>query len=119
MKLYRVKTLVIAIIALPIIAVGFFNTQSTGTYVSADATADLYKAKCAMCHGPTAAKAFDPAMGNEELVHIILNGKKGEKPPYMPAFKDKGISEEQALALTEYMKDLRKPADTNSNTGSD
>ncbi len=116
MKLSHAKTLVIAVITLPLLAVAIFNTESVGMVVRVDATADLYKAKCAMCHGPTAAKAFDPAMSNEDLVQNILTGKKGEKPPYMPSYEDKGISEEQALALVVHMKDLRKPADTDPGT---
>jgi cytochrome c1 len=43
-------------------------------------------------------------------VQAILKGKKGEKPPYMPAFETKGITEDDAKALAAYMKSLRTPA---------
>ncbi len=46
----------------------------------------------------------------EEQVEAIMKGKKGEKPPFMPGFESKGVTAEQALALAEYMKALRTPA---------
>ena len=78
-------------------------------------TAADYKAKCAMCHGPQAAKSFDPAKPMEKLVEIILNGNKSSKPP-MPSYADKGINAEQAKALAEYMIGLRKPPEPNANS---
>jgi cytochrome c1 len=39
-----------------------------------------------------------------------LKGKKGEKPPYMPGFEAKGMTEDQAKALAAYMRTLRTPA---------
>jgi len=80
------------------------NVQATSAPEDAAAT---YKAKCAMCHTPTAAKFYDPAAPEAEQVEAILKGKKGEKPPYMPAYGDKGITEEGAKALVTYMKGLR------------
>jgi cytochrome c5 len=41
-------------------------------------------------------------------VQIVLNGKKPEKPPNMPAYGEKGITEEQAKALVAHMKSLKK-----------
>lgn len=78
--------------------------------VNTDDPATTYKAKCAMCHTPTAAKSFDPAKPDAELVQTILKGKKGEKPPYMPAWETKGVTEDDAKALVGYMKSLRAPA---------
>jgi mono/diheme cytochrome c family protein len=71
--------------------------------------AATYKAKCAMCHTATASKFFDPAKPEAEQVQVILKGKKGEKPPYMPGFAEKGMTEDEAKALAAYMKTL-KPA---------
>jgi len=70
--------------------------------------AALYKAKCAACHGATAEKKFDPTKPDAELVDTILKGRKAEKPPNMPAYGEKGITEEQAKALESYMKTLRQ-----------
>jgi mono/diheme cytochrome c family protein len=74
-----------------------------------DDPAAVYKAKCAMCHTPKAEKFFDPAKAEEELVQVILKGKKGEKPPFMPGYEEKGMTPDQAKALTQYMVGLRTP----------
>jgi mono/diheme cytochrome c family protein len=60
-----------------------------------------------MCHTPKAEKFYDPSRPEEEQVQAILKGKKGEKPPYMPAFEEKGITEDGAKALVTYMKTLK------------
>ena len=70
--------------------------------------AKTYKGKCLACHGPKADKKFDAAKSDDEHVQIILKGKKGEKPPNMPAYETKGITAEQAKALLDYMKSLRQ-----------
>ena len=82
--------------------------------ISAGARADdfdaaaTFKTKCVACHGPTAEKKFDATLADADLVQIVLKGKKGEKPPFMPAFGEKGINEEQAKALVAHMKSLKK-----------
>lgn len=70
--------------------------------------AATYKAKCQVCHGAAADKKFDATIADADLVQIVLQGKKGEKPPFMPAYGEKGITEEQAKALVAYMKSLKK-----------
>ena len=35
-------------------------------------------------------------------------GKKPEKPPNMPGYEEKGITEDQAKALVAYMKSIKK-----------
>lgn len=110
MTLNQFKLFAIALIALPLIAFAIINMNavSAGSKADEDAAA-VYKKSCAMCHSPKAEKAFDPAKTDEELVEIILNGKKAAKPPNMPAYKDK-MTKEQAQALVTFMKDLRKPS---------
>jgi mono/diheme cytochrome c family protein len=104
----KVKLIAIMIFALAVVAILVFrNTPATAAAVRVDDPAATYKAKCAACHGPAALKFYDPASSDEEKVHAILNGKKGEKPPFMPAFSDKGITEDTAKALAAYMKTLR------------
>ena len=71
------------------------------------AAAATYKTKCSLCHKPKAEKYYDPEMALDEQIEAILMGKKGEKPPYMPAFESKGIDANQAKALSVYMKNLR------------
>lgn len=69
--------------------------------------AAFYKAKCVACHGPKAEKKFDSSLPDEQLIDIVLKGKKPEKPPNMPAYADKGVSADQAKVLVEYMKQLK------------
>ncbi|MBL8124623.1 MAG: cytochrome c [Pyrinomonadaceae bacterium] len=108
MNVKIVKFVLVAIISIPMMLVSVFNGQPTAASpVANDDAAAIFKAKCAMCHGPTAAKAFDPALPEAELVNAILKGKKGEKPPYMPEYESKGITEETAKALVAHMKSLR------------
>lgn len=104
------KLLVIAAFVFPLFALVVMSRTATQSVAAADDTPEtIYKAKCAMCHSPKAEKAYDPAKPIEEQVDAILKGKKGEKPPYMPAFAEKGIDAEKATALANYMKGLRTP----------
>ena len=70
--------------------------------------AATFKAKCAACHGPTAEKKFDATLPEADLVQFVLKGTKLEKPPNMPAYGEKGITEEQAKALVAHMKSLKQ-----------
>lgn len=112
MKTNLIKLLIVAAFVVAILAIPALKTNTGGTRVSAqtDDPAATYKAKCAMCHSPKAEKSYNPEMPIDEQVNIILKGKKGEKPPYMPGFEAKGMTAEQAKALAEYMKSLRTPA---------
>jgi mono/diheme cytochrome c family protein len=70
--------------------------------------ASYYKdAKCVVCHGQKAEKKFNAELKEEELVEIVLKGKKPEKPPNMPAYEPKGLTAEQAKAMVVYMKKLK------------
>src|SRR4026207_34022 len=69
--------------------------------------AAYYKGKCVMCHGKKAEKKFDSSLTDDQLVEIVLKGKKVAKPPHMPAYSEKGVSEEQAKALVALMKQLK------------
>ena len=106
-KISRLAVLFVFIGVVAILALT--QVERSASAIAADDEATIYKAKCAMCHGQKSEKAFDPALADEELVKAILEGKKGEKPPFMPAFKDKGIDEEKAKALVAHMRKLRTP----------
>ena len=111
MTLNRTKFLAALILILPTLLVAGFHSDPvvTSAAVVETDTAAVYKTKCAMCHSPKAEKLFDPAKKDEEHIEIILKGKKGEKPPYMPGFEAKGMKVEEAKALAEYMRGLRTP----------
>lgn len=73
-----------------------------------DDSAALYKSKCVACHGATAEKKFDATKADDELLQIVLKGKKLEKPPNMPGYEEKGVTADQAKALIAYMKSQRQ-----------
>lgn len=99
------------------IAIGVFGAAITalGLVVSAGAQGEMqasdpaafYKAKCVACHGQKAEKKFDSTLTDQQLVDIVLKGKKPEKPPNMPGYGDKGVTADQAKALVDYMKQLK------------
>ena len=66
-----------------------------------------YKTKCVACHGQKAEKKFDSSLPDEQLIEIVMKGKKSEKPPNMPAYGKKGVTAEEAKALVEHMKQLK------------
>jgi mono/diheme cytochrome c family protein len=108
MRTTKIKLLTIAIFALAaIFLTAFKESPAKSTGIAVDDPAIEYKAKCAACHTPTASKFYDPAKSDDEHVQAILKGKKGEKPPYMPGFEAKGMTEDGAKALAAYMKTLR------------
>ena len=69
-----------------------------------------YKKTCAVCHKAKAEKWFEPSKMDEVLVEIVLKGKKAEKPPHMPGYEEKGMTQEQAKLLVAYMRQIRTPA---------
>src|ERR1700730_8395241 len=107
MKLNQMKKLGIAVFAAAtLMSIGLL---SAGASSSEDDAAATYKtSKCVVCHGAKAEKKFDATVSEDEMVKAILNGKKGEKPPNMPAYSEKGISADQAKALIAYMKSLKQ-----------
>src|SRR5215467_16215303 len=87
------------------------------TYTFADGGADTFKAKCAMCHGPSGAG--DTTMGknlklrdlgsadvqkqsDDELMAIITKGKNK-----MPAYDGK-LSGDQIKDVVKYIRTLKK-----------
>lgn len=108
MKINRIKKLAAALVILPLLAVALLNSASVQTVAAGDDAATTFTAKCKMCHGEKAQKFFDATVTEDKMVDAILNGKKGEKPPFMPAFSAKGIDEAQAKALITYMKSLKQ-----------
>ena len=101
----RTSILIAAAITLALIVVVSAGAR-TSTTNQFDAAAS-YK-QCVACHGAKADKKFDATKPEDELVQIILKGKKMEKPPNMPGYEAKGINEEQAKALVAHMKSLHQ-----------
>jgi mono/diheme cytochrome c family protein len=106
MKVNQLKKVGIAAFAAGMVmSIGLLATPARSA--NQDDAAATYKTKCVACHGATAEKKFDATMAEGDMVKAILTGKKPEKPPNMPAYAEKGITEDQAKALAGYMKSLR------------
>ena len=87
-----------------IFAVTLLITSAPARTAIDDDTGAVYKSKCFACHGATAEKKFDATKADDELIQIVLKGKKLDKPPHMPAYEEKGITADQAKALVAFMK---------------
>src|SRR5215813_4354242 len=96
---------VLTLIALPYFAYG--SAQDTQIKF-VDAATYWKEAKCATCHGQKAEKKFNSALSDDEMVAAIMKGKKAEKPPHMPAYGAKGLTEDQAKELIAFMKSLKQ-----------
>ena len=103
----ELKKMAIGIVAATLFAAGLIISVTAQGEVQASDPAAFFKTKCVACHGQKAEKKFDSTIANEQLVDIVMKGKKPEKPPNMPAYGEKGVTAEQAKGLVEHMKLLR------------
>ena len=103
----ELKKMAIGIVAATLFAAGLIISVTAQGEVQASDPAAFYKTKCVACHGQKAEKKFDAAIPDEQLIDIVMKGKKPEKPPNMPAYGEKGVTAEQAKALIEHMKALK------------
>lgn len=94
-------------VAAALIVAAAFLFVSTPARATDDDAAALYNTKCKMCHGATAEKKVDKTKADDVLIQIVLDGKTMDKPPNMPAFKERGITPDQAKALVGYIKTLK------------
>jgi mono/diheme cytochrome c family protein len=106
MKFNNVKKLGIAVFAAAtLVSVGLLPAPARSA--NQDDAATTYKAKCVACHGAKAEKKFAATLPEAEMVQAVMTGKKADKPPNMPAYGVKGVTEDQAKALVAYMKSLQ------------
>jgi len=109
MTLVHLRNTILAICILTLFTLIFLVSGAAQTELKYTDAATYYKdAKCVVCHGQAAEKKFNAEDKDEELVKIILQGKKPEKPPNMPAFEPKGLTADQAKAMVDYMRSLKK-----------
>jgi mono/diheme cytochrome c family protein len=107
MKKNTLKLVAVTAFAMLLLAfVVFGGPSTTGTVTKADEIEASYKKQCAMCHKADASKFFPGTEPDAEMVQIILNGKKGAKPPNMPGYEKKGMTAEEAQGLVTYMRQL-------------
>ena len=100
------KKIAAVLIGFPLVAAAFLVSVPARTATDDDAAA-LYNGKCKMCHGATAEKKIDKTKADDVLMQTVLDGKTAEKPPNMPAYKEKGLTPDQAKALVTYIKSLQ------------
>ena len=100
-KRLAVVAVVLAMLALPL------------TSFAADAAADLFKSKCAMCHGPDGKgkMAGTKDLGSAEVqkasdADLTATITKG-KPPKMPASEGK-LTTDQIKSLVAYVRTFKK-----------
>jgi cytochrome c6 len=105
------------VLAVLLLAVALFLILPSLSW--AQTTEELYKAKCAACHGADGkgtaagqkmgAQAFSsPAvqkMSDSELADFIMNGGPQKKASH--AFGSKGVSADDAAKLAAYVKTLK------------
>ena len=109
MKTAYLKRIGVAIVVVTMLALVFLVSGAAQTEVKFTDSASYYKdAKCVVCHGQKAEKKFNADLKEEELVEIVLKGKKPEKPPNMPAYEAKGLTADQAKGMVDYMKSLKQ-----------
>lgn len=102
------KMTLVTVVAILVAGFALISAAAGPTHADDFDPAATYKAKCVACHGAAADKKFNVALSDAEHVQVILKGKKGEKPPFMPAYEEKGINEEQAKALVAHMRSLKQ-----------
>jgi len=105
-KLTLSKKLAVVVMALAILALPLAS-------FAADAAADVFKSKCAMCHGPDGkgkmagtkdlGSADVQKLSDADLAATITNGK----PPKMPAYKGK-LTDDQIKSLVAYVRTFKK-----------
>jgi cytochrome c553 len=103
----RIRNTAIALTAFFLLSMIFLTTAPAQTEVKPSDTAAYYTAKCVMCHGKKAEKKFNASLTDDQMLEAIMKGKKGEKPPNMPAYGAKGVTEDDAKALIAHMKQLK------------
>jgi len=109
MRITYITKIAVVVGGMMMFAVFFAFSSAAQTETKYTDAATYYKeAKCVVCHGQKAEKKFDVNLKEEDQIAAILKGKKGEKPPNMPAYEPKGLTADQAKALLDYMKSLKQ-----------
>ena len=72
--------------------------------------ADIYKAKCAMCHGADGAGKIGPALkgttlSEEQIATYLMKGDAAKKAPHKKGIN--GLTEEQAKQVAKAVKELK------------
>jgi len=82
----------------------------SGMMMAAEDGAAIYKAKCAMCHGPDGAGKSGPALKGtslsaDQIAAALTKGAEGKKAPHNKPMA--GLTADQASAVATYVKTLK------------
>ncbi len=82
----------------------------SGMALAAEDGAAIYKAKCAMCHGPDGAGKSGPALKGTtltaaQIADVLEKGAAGKKAPHTKPVA--GLTADQASAVAAYVKTLK------------
>ncbi len=82
----------------------------SGMALAAEDGAAIYKAKCAMCHGPNGEGKMGPklagtALTPDQISAVLTKGAEGKKAPHGKPVA--GITADQAAAVAAYIKTLK------------
>ena len=88
----------------------FVVSLMSGMALAAEDGAAIYKAKCAMCHGPDGAGKSGPALKGtaltaDQIAAVLTKGAEGKKAPHGKPVA--GITADQAAAVASYVKTLK------------
>lgn len=90
-------------------AVNQTRVAAGGSGASIGSASDFYRTRCATCHGLEREGAYGPALNAQTLtagsafyIDTILNGRDGT---LMPAWRETGLTQEQAATVLEYLRD--------------
>ncbi len=94
-------------------AVLVFLISAPLSILAADEGADIYKTKCAMCHGEKGegkpAMKMPAVKGTqmtaEQIVNYLTTGVAGKRMPHMKPIS--GLTADQAKSVAEYVKTLQ------------
>ena len=88
----------------------FVVSLMSGMALAAEDGAAIYKAKCAMCHGPDGAGKSGPALKGtaltaDQIAAVLTKGAEGKKAPHGKPVA--GLTADQATAVATYVKTLK------------
>ena len=92
-----------------IIALFVVGLMSTVALAEEDGAA-IYKAKCAMCHGPNGEGKVGPKLAGtsltvDQIADQLTKGTEGKKAPHAKPVA--GLTADQATAVAAYVKTLQ------------
>lgn len=75
-----------------------------------DAGADVFKTKCAVCHGADGGGKIGPnlkttKLGEDDIVALLSKGEEARKMPHKKPIS--GLTEDQVKAVAHYVKSLK------------